>query len=65
MPDTPHPPGDTWSIQWIGTYRYPSHCRAVALDLDLGEWECRWCGAVVHVRDIPGWRDSVTRGQQA
>lgn len=65
MADTPHPPGDTWSIQWIGTQRIPVHCRAVADDLDLGEWQCHWCDAIIHVGDIPGWRDSATRGQHA
>jgi hypothetical protein len=60
--DPPHPPGNTWTITQIGPHRYPTHCKGLAFDLDLGEWECPHCDAVVHVKDIPGWRDSTTRG---
>jgi len=60
--DEPDAKTAPWSFNWLGTQRIPVHCGHMADDLDLGEWECRGCDTVVHVRDIPGWLTSITRG---
>jgi hypothetical protein len=49
-------PADGWGYITDGGQRIPTHCGGQALDLDLGEWECRACDTTVHVRHIPGWR---------
>ena len=51
--DTTSAPG--WTYTTLGAQRIPVHCGRQAYDLDMGEWECSWCEAVVHVRGIPGW----------
>ncbi|MFE2912835.1 hypothetical protein [Kitasatospora indigofera] len=48
--------GDGWTYITSGSQRIPVHCGGQALDLDLGEWECRACDTTVHVREITGWR---------
>lgn len=53
---------DGWGYVDLGRDRIPTHCGGQALDLDLGEWECRHCDATVHVRQIPGWHDRATAG---
>lgn len=62
MSDTSDKPGNGWSYIQAGWQRVPVHCGGQALDLDLGEWECRHCEQVIHVRHIPGWQTGTARG---
>lgn len=55
-------PAGGWTFIVHGPQRIPVHCGGMADDLDLGLWECRHCETQTHVRDIPGWRESATRG---
>jgi hypothetical protein len=59
MSDETNPAGDGWTYTQDGAQRIPVHCGGQALDLDLGEWECRACDDVIHVRRIPGWTPRV------
>lgn len=60
MSNKTSPAGNGWTYTQDGAQRIPVHCGGQALDLDLGEWECRACDTTVHVRNIPGWRTSTT-----
>lgn len=51
-----------WTYTTLGFQRIPVHCARQAFDLDMGEWECAHCEAVVHVRAIPGWVVPVPPG---
>lgn len=55
MTNSSNMPGADWGFVDLGRDRVATHCGTQAFDLDLGEWECARCDAVVHVRTIPGW----------